>query len=130
MLFGLILAIATSGSAMGTDLVGSVWRPSFMSAAELIPGVKMVVNFNPDGKITGSGGCNQFFGGYSVTGNTIKIGPIASTRKGCPGLIGVEAAFFAMLESAKSFEELNGTLILYDITGAKVLELAREGTPE
>jgi heat shock protein HslJ len=75
-----------------------------MSAAELIPGVEMVVNFNPDGKITSSGGCNQFFGGYSVSGNHIKIGPIASTRKGCPGLVGMEAAFFAMLESAKSFE--------------------------
>ena len=110
---------------MGSDLVGSVWRPSFMSAAELIPGVEMVVNFNPGGKISGNGGCNQFFGAYTVSGNLIKIGPIASTRKGCPGLIGVEAAFFAMLESAKTFEEQGGMLVLYDVTGAKVLELAR-----
>ena len=130
MLFGLILAIATSGSAMGTDLVGSVWRPSFLSAAELIPGVEMAVNFSPDGKITGNGGCNQFFGGYSVEGNHIKIGPIASTRKGCPGIIGMEAAFFAMLESAKTFEEHDGMLVLYDVTGAKVLELAREANPQ
>jgi heat shock protein HslJ len=101
-----------------------------MSAAELIPGVEMVVNFGPDGKITGNGGCNQFFGGYTVSGDHIKIGPIASTRKGCPGIIGTEAAFFAMLESAKSFEEHDGMLVLYDVTGAKVLELAREGAPE
>ena len=110
---------------MASDLTGSEWHPSFMSEAELIPGVEMVVDFSPDGKISGYGGCNQFFGGYTISGHSIKIGPIASTRKGCPGLIGMEAAFFAMLESAKSFEEHDGTLILYDVTGAKVLELAR-----
>jgi heat shock protein HslJ len=127
MLFGLILAIATSGSAMASDLTGSHWRPVFMSAAELLPGVEMIVHFNPDGRITGNGGCNQFFGGYTVAGNLIDIGPIASTRKGCPGIIGIEAAFFAMLESAKTFEEQDGKLILYDVTGAKVLELDRAG---
>jgi META domain len=42
---------------------------------------------------------------YIISGNRIKIGPLASTRKACPGLIRVETAFFATLEAAKSFEQ-------------------------
>jgi putative lipoprotein len=125
MLFGLILAIATSGSAMTADLTGSEWRPSFISLAELPPGIQMIVHFNPDGRITGNGGCNQFFGGYSVAGNMIDIGPIASTRKGCPGIIGVEAAFFATLEAAKKFEQQGDTLVLFDAGGLKLAEFVR-----
>ena len=62
-LFGLVLAVGTAGLTMGVDLAGSEWRPSFMSAAELPAGVKIEVEFKPDGRITGSGGCNRFFGG-------------------------------------------------------------------
>ena len=84
-LFGLVLAVGTAGASLGVDLAGSEWRPSFMSAAELPAGIKMQVEFQSDGRITGSGGCNRFFGGYTISGNHIKIGPLASTRKGCPG---------------------------------------------
>src|SRR6185437_16949339 len=102
-LFGLVLAVGTAGMTMGVDLAGSEWRPSFMSAMDLPAGVTMQVAFGPDGKIRGTGGCNRFFGGYRVSGAHIRIGPLASTRKGCPGLLKLETAFFATLEAATSF---------------------------
>jgi heat shock protein HslJ len=125
-LFGLVLAVGTAGMTMGVDLAGSEWRPSFMSRAELPAGVKIEVEFGPDGRITGSGGCNRFFGGYTVSGNHIKIGPLASTRKGCPGLIKLEATFFATLQAADSFEQTDTTLILFDASGAKLAQFARD----
>ena len=124
-LFGLVLAVGTAGLTMGVDLAGSEWRPSFMSAAELPAGVKIEVEFKPDGRITGSGGCNRFFGGYSVSGNHIKIGPLASTRKGCPGLIKLEATFFATLQAASSFAQTDTTLILFDASGDKLAQFVR-----
>ena len=124
-LFGLVLAVGTAGMTMGVDLAGSEWRPSFMSAAELPAGVTMQVTFGPDGKISGNGGCNRFFGGYIVSGSHIKIGPLASTRKGCPGLIRVETAFFATLEAARSFEQTDTTLILFDAAGTKLAQFIR-----
>jgi heat shock protein HslJ len=124
-LFGLVLAVGTAGMTIGVDLAGSEWRPSFMSRAELPAGVRIEVEFGPDGKITGSGGCNRFFGGYAVSGNHIKIGPLASTRKGCPGLIKLEATFFATLQAADSFEQTDTTLILFDASGAKLAQFAR-----
>ena len=123
--FGLVLAVGTAGLTMGVDLAGSEWRPSFMSAAELPAGVKIEVEFQPDGRITGSGGCNRFFGGYSVSGNHIKIGLLASTKKGCPGLIKLEAMFFATLQAASSFEQTDTTLVLYDAAGTKLAQFVR-----
>jgi heat shock protein HslJ len=124
-LFGLVLALGTAGLTTGVDLSGSEWRPSFMSAAELPAGVKIEVEFGPDGKVAGSGGCNRFFGGYTVSGNHIKIGPLASTRKGCPGLIKLEATFFATLQAAASFEQTDATLILFDASGATLARFVR-----
>jgi heat shock protein HslJ len=125
MLLGLVLAVGTAGMTMGTDLAGSEWRPSFMSASDLPAGTHMLVHFNPDGKITGSGGCNRFFGSYTISGNTIKIGPLASTRKGCPGLLEAETAFFATLEAAKRFAQDGDSLVLFDAAGTRLAQFVR-----
>ena len=124
-LFGLVLALGTAGMTMGVDLAGSEWRPSFMSASDLPAGIAMHVEFHPDGTIAGNGGCNRFFGGYSVSGHHIKIGPLASTRKGCPGLIRLETAFFATLQAATSFEQTDTTLILFDAAGTRLAQFVR-----
>ena len=124
-LFGLVLAVGTAGLTTGVDLAGSEWRPSFMSAMELPAGIAMQVTFGPDGKISGNGGCNRFFGGYRVSGAHIKIGPLASTRKGCPGLLRLETAFFATLEAAASFEQTDSMLTLFDAAGTKLAQFVR-----
>src|SRR3990170_2110926 len=125
MLFGLVLAVGTAGMTMGVDLAGSEWRPSFLRASDLPAGSHMIVQFNPDGGITGNGGCNRFFGAYTISGNHIKIGPLASTRKGCPGLLLAETAFFATLEAAKSFEQNDTTLVLFDAAGITLAQFVR-----
>ncbi len=124
-LLGLVLAVGTAGMTMGADLAGSEWRPSFISFAEIPSGIHMVVQFKPDGEISGSGGCNRFFGGYTISGNHIKIGPLASTRKGCPGLIELEATFFSTLQAAKSFEQDGTTLVLFDAAGTRLAQFVR-----
>ena len=124
-LFGVVLAVGTAGLTMGADLAGSEWHPSFMSRAELPAGIKMQVEFQPDGQVTGNGGCNRFFGGYVISGTHIKIGPLASTRKGCPGLIKLEATFFATLQAASSFEQTDTTLILLDAAGNTLAQFVR-----
>ena len=119
-LLALVLAVGSIG--MSADLSGSEWRPSLISASEPPSEAKISVAFKDNGQVTGSGGCNRFFGPYAISGNTIKIGPIASTRKGCPGITHVEMAFFAALEAAKTFEREGDTLVLFDASGVEVAE--------
>jgi hypothetical protein len=68
-LLALALAFGTAGMAMGADLTGSEWRPSFIVASVLPDKTRMVVKFNPGGEVTGNGGCNHFAGSYAISGN-------------------------------------------------------------
>jgi heat shock protein HslJ len=62
--------------------------------------------FGADGMMSGSAGCNNYTGGYTVDGSNIKIGPLASTRKLCStpeGVMEQEAQFLAALETAATY---------------------------
>ena len=41
------------------------------------------IRFEAD-KVTGFDGCNNFFGNYTMEGNKLSFGPLASTRMACP----------------------------------------------
>jgi heat shock protein HslJ len=124
-ILALALAVGTAGMAMGADLTGSEWRPSFIVAAELPDKTRMIVKFKPDGEISGNGGCNQFAGSYTISGNAIKIGPLMSTRMGCPGTIRLEGTFLGVLQAATTFEQDGTKLVLFDATGAKLAQFVR-----
>jgi hypothetical protein len=82
----------------------------------------LFVKFGSDGRISGNGGCNAFFGPYTVSGNTIKIGQLLSTRKGCPGLMQTEVKFLSLLESADTYEIKDNKLILFSASGSQLAE--------
>jgi membrane-bound inhibitor of C-type lysozyme len=80
--------------------------------------------------IGGTGGCNRFFGSVVVAGDTIAFGGIGSTRMFCnaPGVMAVESAFFAALESAVRFEAAGNELTLFDAAGVPVVVLTGPAT--
>jgi heat shock protein HslJ len=51
-------------------------------------------------RLAGDSGCNSFGGSYQFSGETLTIGPIASSKRGCPGpRAAVETALFTALSS-------------------------------
>jgi heat shock protein HslJ len=122
-LLTMALSLGWMGMAMSADLAGGHWRPSSISLERLAPETPVYVAFSDDGKVTGFGGCNRFFGGYTVSGNSIKIGPLASTRKGCPDTLNLEIEFFKALQGAETFEQTDAALVLIGPDGAKLAEL-------
>lgn len=68
--------------------------------------------------VSGEGGCNSFSGGYTTSGDTIDIGPLASTLRACadPAIGTQEQQYLAALELAKTFR----------VTGSR-LDLLRDG---
>lgn len=78
-----------------TNLEGTEWGPE--------NGMGQFVQFLSDGDMAGYAGCNSFFGTYEQNGNSLKIGSMVMTKKACENL-GMEQAFIAALESARSFE--------------------------
>lgn len=72
----------------------------------LIEGTEVTILFGDNSELSGSAGCNQFIGGYTVDGNTIQIGQLGSTMRFCPepeGVMEQEQAFLAALQSAATF---------------------------
>lgn len=77
------------------------------------------LKFDPKEKrAAGFAGCNNFFGDYTLEGATLRIGPLASTRRACPDLeMSLEKAFLAVLEKTRSWRIDGDTLLLLDDSG-------------
>jgi heat shock protein HslJ len=82
-----------------------------------IVGSELTAVFSEDGQVSGSSGVNTFSGDYSLDGNRITIGPLATTLMASqdPQLMEQETAYVAALQSAS----------IYSIRGDR-LELRRE----
>lgn len=102
-----------------SDLAGSEW------GLEGSPDVFLA--FKVDGRVNGSGGCNNFFSDYQFQGQgPLNFGQIASTKKMCPpDIMDGERAFFNGLEATKGAEVSHLTLQLRDKDGTPLLTLQR-----
>jgi copper homeostasis protein (lipoprotein) len=67
-----------------------------------------------DNRISGFGGCNNFTGEYSVTGTSMRLGPLATTLRACAAGGDLEARFLAALEATRSYRRYRNHLELYD----------------
>jgi putative lipoprotein len=120
----IFLVFVVSAAAIAGELAGSEWRPTQLASSAMPSQSKLFVQFKVDGKLTGHGGCNRFFGQYKITANDITIGPVGATRMACPKpVMDMELAFFAALESAKTYRRDKANLVLIDATGKEQLSL-------
>jgi heat shock protein HslJ len=89
-------------------LVGPTWVATGINTgtggvASVVEGVEVTAVFAADGTVSGSGGCNTYNGPFTTDGETIRIGPLASTKKLCGSPDGVddqEATFLTAMQAA------------------------------
>jgi heat shock protein HslJ len=83
------------------------------------------------GTVSGRAGCNTYSAGYSIDGDRIAIGRVASTRKACvgAGIMEQERRFLAALAAATNWSVRNGTLEMRRADGERALTAkVRDGT--
>ncbi len=98
--------------AQSQELSGSSWEATLFNngkqaAVSLLEGTTLTAEFGTDGNISGSAGCNNFSGPYTIDGNKITIGPLASTMMACEGpaeIMDQEAQYLAALQSAATYQ--------------------------
>jgi heat shock protein HslJ len=113
-------------AAAGPAFVGTEWVAAGINngrggVAGLVQGTHVTATFGDDGRVTGSGGCNRYFGPYERVGEALRIGPLAGTRMACPeppGAAEQEAAFLAAMERATTWSIREDRLQLRDAEGA------------
>jgi heat shock protein HslJ len=88
------------------------------------------LDFDRNGKITGSAGCNKFTGSYTRDGWNLTLKVETSTRMPCPsGLSAQEAAIFASFDAVTSFKNGSTNLNLLNASGKEALTYKASDTP-
>ena len=117
ILLPLLLAITTS-LAMETNkasvaLPGSAWQVTTFAGQTPLADHPMTFEFDNEGSIAGDASCNRFGGTCTIAGNTIKIGPLRSTRRACePDIMQQEQKFLALLSAATAWSIDGDVLVL------------------
>lgn len=87
------------------------------------------LSFEPDGRVSGSGGCNRYNGGVEIAAQTIRFGAIAATRRMCDvAIMEQEQKFFEALENSRSWRLAGEKLTLLDESGEELARLLKLGS--
>jgi heat shock protein HslJ len=91
------------------------------AVSSVVTGTTLTAIFADAGTVAGSGGCNDYSGPYTSDASTIKIGPLAATRKLCNSPTGVdeqETEFLTAMQAATKWMIAGSKLELRDDGGA------------
>lgn len=105
------------------SLVGTSWRLTAFGADSLsAPDAEVTLAFT-DSTVTGTGGCNQYFGSYTAgPDGDFLIGPVGSTRMMCPEpAMGQEGYYLQALDLIRSLRVEEATLLLLSEGGEPAL---------
>lgn len=120
---------AQSQNLAGTDWEVIGYNNGKQAVTSVLLNTSITASFGRDGTLTGNAGCNDYNGSYTVTGNQITIGPLASTMKACSDPAGVmeqEAQYLAALESAATYQIEGDVLELRTQDGALAVDFSKK----
>ena len=117
---GLRYAVATPPSLTKTRWVANQINNGKGGAQGVATGSTVTAIFAEDGTVSGSGGCNNYNGPYTVDGAALDFGPLISTKMACAdeAVSLQEANYFAALDRVTKFDFIGDTLELRDADGA------------
>lgn len=109
----------------GSALAGTEWVLVSLDGNALIEGKAITLRFD-DTAIKGSGGCNTYSGGYTASGDTLRLRDVVRTEMACPEPVGIfeqEQAYFRVLDAVAQYHiDTDGErLELQDEHGGQVL---------
>ena len=89
-----------------------------------IAGTTLTATFTAD-TVAGDSGCNTYTGSYTLDGDQVTIGPLASTMKACDeAIMTQETQFLTALQTPATVETSGATVTLRDASGATQVTLA------
>ncbi len=111
-------------------LNGTAWQATSFNNGQgalvsPIVGTTLTARFDAS-NITGQSGCNDFSGGYSVSGSNISIGQLISGMMACEqNVMEQEQQYLAALQSASTYQFDGNRLILRRWDGAMAAQFSR-----
>lgn len=118
-------AADAASAAEGLALEGATWQLTGVADADGVvnatpEGVEATATF-ADGRVSGSGGCNNYSAAYTLDGDSLTILPGPMTMMACPEpQMTVEQQFMAALGATAAYEIAAGELHLLNADGQVV----------
>ena len=120
-------AFTLPAAAAPDDKVLGLWKIEQARSAPLLHKLNARIDFGADGRFSANGGCNAIAARYTLEGNALRLGPLATGRKACPeALMEQEDRVLTALERAASARVPDhGLLELLDADGTVLLRASR-----
>ncbi len=111
-------------SLMGVEWVAIAYNNGRQAVTSPMLETEITVMFGADGQISGNASCNNFNGGFSIDGQNISVGELATTRMMCPEeVMQQEFEFLAALQNATTFTQDGDLLSLFGEDGSRMMDL-------
>ncbi len=113
ILFLIVLTPGLFGCGQSVPLVNTTWVLESYGESDnlktVLEDTEITTTFDStEEKVTGSAGCNNYFGGYKLKGNQLSIpGPIGATEMYCmepEGAMDQEQEYLTTLQAAESYK--------------------------
>jgi heat shock protein HslJ len=93
-----------TGPEAGVSLVGPNWSLTALGGQPVLEGTKLTASFSSEARVSGSAGCNSYFGRAQVEAGRLSVGPLGSTLMACAdGVMRQETLYLASLQAATSY---------------------------
>ncbi len=109
----------------GNPLIGTSWRLLTLNGAPVLAGSEITAVFGDAANISGTGGCNNYTGSYSVNGNSLLVQNISSSQQSCvspDGVMPQERSYINVLGSSSGFEIAGNQLTIRGTQGTLVYQ--------
>ncbi|MES2599827.1 MAG: META domain-containing protein [Pseudomonadota bacterium] len=124
----LFLCLLAFGAAANSATPTGKWLAEDIDGGGVIDRLQTTLEIRDDGIVNGMGGCNRYAGSVTVSGNTIKFLPMASTRMACSAAVmRQEGKFHNTLEKIRTWriDQAQKKLLLFDGGGFEMMRLSR-----
>lgn len=119
------------GGAAADLLTQRTWVVSQFGDRDVISGSRVTLGFDSSGRVAGSSGCNRWFAGYDLTGESLTFRQSGATMMACAAhYMAQEQAFFTALTQVRGFDiDDSGALLLLGADGPVITATAaRDGS--
>ena len=109
-----------------TGLADTSWVATEINGQATAEGVESTLAFEGEEKVTGTGGCNRYFGPATVTGERLQFGNLATTMMACPEHMSAqETRFLGAMSQVLTWSREGDSLSMADEGGNTVIRFAR-----
>lgn len=120
--WGLLITIALSLAACSSStsqsdnpLEATNWQLLFYRKTHVIEGTSITAHFE-NGEITGTAGCNSYFGSFEADGENLSINSLGNTEMFCmepEGVMEQEIFYLESLRDAQRYDISDGRLTVF-----------------